>query len=78
MVINRLGEQGMARYKNQVETERVVLATTPIVVHYLRELVNTGLFGKNFSEAAERLVAASIERMIRDGELKRFTPRRKR
>lgn len=65
----------MARAKNQLETSQVTLATTPTVVAYLRELVRTGLYGKNHSDAAERLLSVTIEQMVRDGHLKRIMKR---
>jgi hypothetical protein len=39
-------------------------------------LVSTGLFGKNAAEAAERLIARSVEQLTRDGTLPRSRGRR--
>jgi len=60
----------MARAKNQVETMQLVVSTTPAVVEYLQALVCTGLYGKNPTEAAERLLARTLEVMIQEGRLK--------
>lgn len=65
----------MPRAKNQLETVQLTIATTATVVSYLRELVNTGLYGKNQADAAERLLAATLEQMVRDGHLKRIATR---
>jgi len=60
----------MARGKNQLATAVLPLSTTPIVVEYLQDLVKTGLYGKNHTEAGERLLASTLEGMVRDGRLK--------
>jgi hypothetical protein len=60
----------MARSKNQVATATLTLSTTPLVVGYLQDLVKTGFYGKNHTEAAERLLAATLESMVREGRLK--------
>jgi hypothetical protein len=44
------------------------------VVAYLEALVDSGLYGKNPAEAAERLVAQGIEELIRRGSLKAGLP----
>jgi len=59
----------MARSKNQLETVQLTLATTGLVVAYLQDLVGTGLYGKNQAEAAERLLSATLEGLIREGRL---------
>ncbi len=61
----------MPRKKNLVETVAVPISTTPQVQRYLEALVATGLYGKNSSEAAERLVTHEIERLVQEGSLKR-------
>ena len=38
---------------------------------YLDKLVATGIYGKNRAEAAERLIAATVERLLREGVLLR-------
>ena len=37
---------------------------------YLKALVATGLYGRHHTDAAERLLAQSIERLIQQGTLK--------
>jgi len=61
----------MARSPNGIETRTITVSTTPPVVEYLGELVATGLYGKNQAEAAERLIARSIEGLVRKGTLKK-------
>jgi hypothetical protein len=60
----------MPRTANAIDTETLKISTTPPVVKHLRRLVETGLYGKNPSEAAERLIAQGIERLIKEGGLK--------
>ena len=59
----------MARQRNDLQTKTVTISTTPAVRKYLSRLVSTGLYGKNPAEAAERLVAGSLERLLKDGTL---------
>ena len=59
----------MARPRNKLDTIEVTLRTTPPVASYLDRLVQSGLFGKSRSEAAERLVTRGIEVLINDGTL---------
>lgn len=61
----------MARGKNQLETAGLSISTTPIVIEHLQALVRTGFYGKNHTEAAERILAATLERMVREGQIKR-------
>lgn len=61
----------MARGPNSLKTVTVTISTTPHIKEYLRKLVMTGLYGKNEAEAAERLVARGIERLIGEGALKK-------
>ncbi|MCU7925654.1 MAG: hypothetical protein KZQ97_04335 [Candidatus Thiodiazotropha sp. (ex Dulcina madagascariensis)] len=56
----------MARSKNQVDTVNVTLAMTPKMVEYLKHLVETGFYGKNHAEAAERLLAQALEQKHRE------------
>jgi hypothetical protein len=67
----------MPRTANPIDTETFKISTTPPVVEHLRRLVKTGLYGKNSSEAAERLIAQGIERLIKDGVLKPVAASRK-
>ena len=63
----------MAKPRNPVESEKILVTTTPYVRRYLEHLVAGGLYGKNVSEAAERLIARSIESLVREGILKRLS-----
>ena len=51
----------MARKPNPVKSVQITVSTTPLVHGYLSALVDTGLYGKNPAEAAERLIAKGIE-----------------
>jgi hypothetical protein len=68
----------MPRPKNQLETVSITLSTTRPVVDYLERLVESGLYGKNPAEAAERLVALGIEDLIRRDLLARRPSARSR
>ena len=59
----------MARKPNDLKTKTVTISTTPPVLKYLSILVSTGLYGKNPAEVAERLVAGSLDRLLKDGTL---------
>lgn len=61
----------MPRKKNQLTTVSITLSTTEPVIDYLEALVQSGLYGKNPAEAAERLIAIGIEDLIERGKLKR-------
>jgi len=66
----------MPRSPNHLPTVTITVSTTPQIQNYLVRLVSTGLFGKNAAEAAERLIARSVERLTRDGTLPRPRSRR--
>lgn len=53
----------MAKSKNLIETVTLTLSTTPHVFERLERLVHTGYYGKNAAEAAERLLARTIEEL---------------
>jgi hypothetical protein len=59
----------MARKRNHLKTVTLTISTTPPVMGHLEKLVATGLYGKNPAEAAERLVARSIEDLLQNGTL---------
>ena len=59
----------MARKENQLETVPLKLSTTQQVMDLLRALVDTGLYGKNTAEAAERLLAQSLSQLIHEQRL---------
>lgn len=60
----------MAHPPNQLETVQLRISTTRAVVSYLKELVSTGLYGRHHTDAAERLIAQGIERLVQQGTLK--------
>jgi hypothetical protein len=66
----------MPRSPNHLPTVTITVSTTPQIQNYLVRLVSTGLFGKNAAEAAERLIARSVESLTRDGTLPRPRGRR--
>ena len=66
----------MPRSPNHLPTVTITVSTTPQIQNYLVRLVSTGLFGKNAAEAAERLIARSVELLTRDGTLPRPRGRR--
>ena len=59
----------MGRKPNNLETVIMTISTTPPIMERLAVLVSTGLYGKNPAEAAERLVARSIEDLLQNGTL---------
>ncbi len=61
----------MPRKPNQLKTASIPISTTEAIKGYLEQLVATGLYGKNSTEAAERLLARSLEEMVEKGKLKR-------
>ena len=60
----------MARDVNILETITLKISTNPIIEKYLDQLVKKGLYGKNTSEAAERLIAQKINELIKSEDLK--------
>ena len=65
----------MPRKPNVVPTVQIRVSTTPQVQGYLEQLAETGLYGKNATEAAERLIAEGIRRLLRESFLDhRATP----
>jgi len=60
----------MPRHPNDLKTEELTLATTPQVVAYLRQLLKTGLYGKNPADAAERLLTRTLEQLLDGGKIK--------
>jgi Arc/MetJ-type ribon-helix-helix transcriptional regulator len=61
----------VARQKNRLPSEEITISTNPQIVSYLRELVDSGFFGHNEAEAAERLIAKTLERLVEEGKLER-------
>jgi hypothetical protein len=60
----------MARKPNDIKTVPISLSTTPQVEGYLKQLLKTGLYGKNAADAAERLLTRTLEEMLRAGRIK--------
>ena len=60
----------MAREPNLISTRQLTVSTTEQVAPYLADLAKTGVWGKNAAEAAERLIADQIRRLINEGVLK--------
>jgi hypothetical protein len=61
----------VARPKNRLPSEEITISTNPQILGYLHELVDSGFFGNNEAEAAERLIARTIEQLVDDGKLER-------
>ena len=60
----------MARPKNTLKTVQITISTTEQVKDLLKALTNTGMYGKNEAETAQRLM---LER-IRDLQKDRMAP----
>lgn len=60
----------MARPRNELQTAHTTVATTDMQRAYLSALVKTGLYGKSVPDAAERLIAAGLERLIKEGTIR--------
>ena len=61
----------MGRDRNLLATKQLTISTTIQVVNHLGHLAESGLWGKNATEAAERLISDQIRRLIQDGTLSR-------
>ena len=59
----------MPRTPNRIETQTLKISTTPHVLEYLQQLIETGLYGKNVSEAAHMLITRSLDEMLAAGRL---------
>ena len=68
----------MGRDKNNVETKVLTVSTTPQIVADLEELVSTGYYGKTAAEAADRVIAASLKKIVLDEEFNRLKRRKRR
>ncbi len=62
----------MPRLPNKIKTVTITVSTTPMVHGHLEALVDTGLYGKNAAEAAERLIAQGIQDLLAAGTLIRL------
>ena len=65
----------MPRQRNQLKSVQIKISTTGAILELLESLVATGFYGKNHTEAAERLLAQTLEARAKEGNLK---PRRSR
>ena len=61
----------MPRIPNHIPTVQITLSTTPPLKKHLEKLVATGLYGKNAAEAADRLLGREVERLIKEGVLRK-------
>ena len=61
------------RKPNSIGTVTIKVSTNPIIENYLEQLARTGLYGKNPAEAAERLIAEGVGRLLDDSLLKRVS-----
>jgi hypothetical protein len=64
----------MARPENTQESVEIRMTTTPLVKRYLQQLVDTGTWGKNVTEAAERVVGRALDDMLERGKLHKLLP----
>jgi hypothetical protein len=60
----------MARKENSLDSVELRISTNPILKGQLEKLVATGRYGKNATEAAERLIAQVIGALVESGKLK--------
>jgi hypothetical protein len=60
----------MGRPPNKLKTAITTVATTAVQRAYLAALVETGLYGKSVPDAAERLIATGLERLIKEGTIR--------
>lgn len=59
----------MGRPKNLVDTVEIKIATTPQVEALLKQLVDSGLFGKTVPEAAAICVNERLRELMKDPAL---------
>ena len=65
----------MARDTNILDTVTIKISTNPSVEKCLEQLVKKGLYGKNISEAAERLVAQKINELTKSQDIQKIKPK---
>ena len=58
---------------NVIQTIEIKVSTNRVLKGYLTELCYTGMYGKSEAEAAERLIADAIQKLVAEGVLKRRT-----
>ena len=61
----------MAKGNNLIGTETITVSTTKPIKEYLEQLLQTGLYGKNAAEAAERVIVLGLDQLFENGRLKR-------
>jgi hypothetical protein len=71
-----LYNEDVPRQRNHVPTQTFKVSTTPQVVSELERLVETGHFGKNIAEAAERIISSYLHEAFGSSTAHRI-PRRK-
>lgn len=59
----------MPKPKNLLGTVTITISTTPSVEEALARLVSSGYYGKNTAEAAERLLALTLEQYEAAGKI---------
>ena len=52
-----------------MDSVEIRISTNPILKAQLEQLVRTGRYGKNVTEAAERIIAQEIGRLVDAGKL---------
>jgi hypothetical protein len=60
----------MGRKENSLDSVELRISTNPVLKAQLEQLVSTGRYGKNSTEAAERLIAEALGRLADEGKLK--------
>jgi hypothetical protein len=58
----------VSRKKNGLPTQQLTLSTTPQVVELLEKLVNSGFYGKNPAEAADRILSEQLRKLAKEIE----------
>lgn len=76
-LVTKNHDRAVARPPNTIDTEAIKISTTPQVQDYLRQLLQTGLYGKTVSEAAHLVLTRSLDDMVAAGRL-RVPPARNR
>ena len=63
----------MARRENVLDSVDLRIASNPMIKGHLEALVRTGTYGKNATEAAERIISEEIRRLLNTGVLRPLT-----
>jgi len=59
----------MPRPKNTLETIQITISTTPQVKESLRQLTETGFYGKNAADTAHALLKERIRELLQQGQV---------